>query len=205
MEEVNDYELLYLIFQGSECALRLLLEEYRIYFKKILNNYYYDLLRSLNEEDLLQEAQIILYLVYDRYRHDSLATFRTFVRNCVEKRWYTMVRKATIAKNKFHYQFISLDQPLYDGANEESTICLENALADPYRGYQPSESLLIKESLDQVYQAVQESKMDYVYDITQMKMLGYSDKEIAVKLSISDKKVSNTIYRIRKKFDFNKH
>ncbi|MFQ9923080.1 MAG: sigma-70 family RNA polymerase sigma factor [Beduini sp.] len=205
MEEVNDYELLYLILQGSECALHFLFKEYRTYFKKILNNYYYDLLRSLNEDDLLQEAQIVLYLVYDRYRHDTLATFRTFVRNCVEKRWYTMVRKATIAKNKFHYQFISLDQPLYTTDNEESTICLENALADPYRGHQPSESLIIKETLEQVYQAVEESKMEYVSDIAQMKMLGYSDKEIAGRLSISDKKVSNTIYRIRKKFDLNKH
>ncbi|WP_041139899.1 sigma-70 family RNA polymerase sigma factor [Beduini massiliensis] len=205
MEEVNDYELLYLIFQGSECALRFLFKEYRVYFKKILNNYYYDLLRSLSEDDLLQEAQIVLYLVYDRYRHDTLATFRTFVRNCVEKRWYTMVKKATIAKNKFHYQFISLDQPLYTTDNEESTICLENALADPYRGHQPAESLMIKETLNQVYQAVEESKMEYVADIAQMKMLGYSDKEIAERLSISDKKVSNTIYRIRKKFDLNKH
>lgn len=205
MEEICDSELLYLIMQGSECAFEILMKRYNDYFKKILNQYYHDLLRSLSEEDLVQEAQIVLYLVMERYRHDSLATFRTFVRNCVEKRWYTMVKKATIAKSKFNYYFISLDQPIYGTENDESSILLESALADSYRAHQPRERMLMQEALEKVNYVVKESQMEYASDITNMKMLGYSDKEIASHLHISDKKVSNTIYRIRKKFDLNKH
>lgn len=82
MEEVNEYELLYLIRQGNNLALQYLVGEYQEYFKRALSQFHVEIVNALGEEDLLQEAQLIFYLVCDRYRRDSKATFRTYSYIC---------------------------------------------------------------------------------------------------------------------------
>ncbi len=204
MEEVNEYELLYLIRQGNNLALQYLVGEYQEYFKRALSQFHVEIVNALGEEDLLQEAQLIFYLVCDRYRRDSKATFRTYVRNCVEKRWCTVITRANITKNQFYYQTLSLDQPTRTSESENSTSCLVDFLADTYKERNPVAMLVVKETLDQVYGVIEEDDRPYTAEITKLKMLGYNNREIARHLSISYKKVSNTVYRVRKKFDLNK-
>lgn len=205
MEQLNDNELLYLVLQGSEIALKVMMDSYRQFFKMVLRNYYSHLIHCFGEEDALQEGLCVVSTVLERYRGDSSANFKTYARQCAEKRWCSLIRKTYTYKEKANQYTISLEEPLYQSNQDDFSLPMENILADSFVMRDPKGSLYIQEKLENIQRVIKESKGKYDADITYLKMIGYSDQEIADHLQITTKKVANAIYHIRKKFDFNKH
>lgn len=201
MERVSEEELVYLIHQGSDVALSELLSRYRQFFRAILNQSHFDLAKTAGEEDLIQEAMVVLTLVIERYRDDVQTTFKTFVRSCVVRRWMSVAKKANKLIRPNSMMTISLDAPIRNLINDDTILTVEDSIPEYYLPYLPDKELIFTENMEMIYYQTKESVMEYAYDITHMKMLGYSDKEIANILSINERKVSNTIYRIRKKLE----
>lgn len=205
MERLNDEELIYLFLQGSETAFEILLRQYQYLLKKVLAGYYSNLLKRVEEEDLLQDAMYTFMFIIYRYRSDSSAAFRTFARVCVEKRWKTRYTYIQKDKQKVNYEAISMDRQILLSSKWTNEVCLKDILQDKNKMNDPQESLYIYEKMNNVVQTIRESHLEQAENITYLKMLGFSNAEIAGKLNLSQKKVANTVYRIRKKLDFNKH
>lgn len=199
---MDDKELLYLYFQGSECALEALIEKYRSILTAMLKGKYNYMLQYMEEEDLIQEAMIVFYQLIDHYRFDSLASFRTYISGCVANLWITFLRKFQTNKQRSNFGTLSFDKEYVFLSFGEGGYTLQDVIGDEHISGKPAERLYYNEAFDLIERVVKESKMEYGIDITIFKMLGYGDAEIAERLDISQKKVANTIYRIRKKVEF---
>lgn len=73
LKKYNDYELLYLINEGSEQALNILFAKYDTYIIKIVSNYMDQ--RNENFDDLVQEGRLVLYKCVKTYKDDNNASF----------------------------------------------------------------------------------------------------------------------------------
>lgn len=89
----NDYELLYLIREGSEQALNLLYQKYYIYINKIV--------RSVNipkykKEDLIQEGVDVLFASIKNFNPDKFnKTFFNYFKFSLERRIYRLLSHST--------------------------------------------------------------------------------------------------------------
>ncbi len=72
----NDYELLYLINEGSELAFNVFFEKYEIYITKIVSQFVY--YNNENFEDLVQEGRITLYQCIKSYNQNNNASFFSY-------------------------------------------------------------------------------------------------------------------------------
>lgn len=88
-QNYNDYELLYLIKEGSERALEILFEKYEVYISKIARGFipYGD-----KCEDLIQEGRIVLFSCIKRYRDDFDVSFFSFVSISIKRCFYKLIK-----------------------------------------------------------------------------------------------------------------
>ena len=158
-----------------------------------------------SEEDLIQEAMLVFYDLVYSYCSCSDASFRTFAMTCVGKRWMSYYRQAKMERRRANLDTISLERPIMNTQYQVTELNLKNSIPDENSMRHPEKRMRIYEKMNEVSSLIKESNMSYASDVARLKMLGYKEKEIAHELEISEKKVANTIYRIRKKIDFNEH
>ena len=195
--EINENELLYLYIQGSEEAFNELYSIFKIYFLKILTKHYKNLIEQLGTDDLLQEGMLVFVRVMWEYRDDHATTFRTYVRSCVEKKWKTMYRQA--CNNKHRAQLRTLSMDCYYDRQGEKTKNLYDYLVEERVDYCPRKRMYVTEKMDWMQDYLKNHLNDQERQIAYMKIRGYSTEEIARKLVLSPKQVSNLIYRMKKK------
>ena len=100
----NDYKLLYLINEGSEEAYEILLDKYDKLIYKIASKIYPYGDKMM---DLVQEGRMILFKCIEKYKDDGGASFYSYFRISLERRFYNLV------KNDSYYQQTSIE----DSAN----------------------------------------------------------------------------------------
>lgn len=98
----NDYELIYLINDGSEKALKVLFEKYSIYIKKIIYKYCY----NNNKDDLYQEGLMILNSCIRLYNPIYLNSFFSYFAISLSRRFMALIKK-----DQYYQRFILLDDP----------------------------------------------------------------------------------------------
>ena len=110
---MNDYELLYYIYQKDEEALKMLIEKHKnnIYFitKKVIEQNSYICSTSDEFNEIIHLATLELYQAIFNYRDDGTCSFQVFSQKCIEMCVRKYIRHRRSLSN---YQFanaISLD------------------------------------------------------------------------------------------------
>ena len=182
MNQYNDYELLYLIYEGDEEALGIIFKKYDPLIKKKL--YDFKIKNSLYD-DFYQEGLIVLYVAVKTYNSSFNKTFTKYFELLLSRRIMTLLRdmkkehekvvviESDILKDSsesFNYS----DKMLSDNANHDILLKDNNI---------PSSMLTLSER-----------------DVLAMRYFkGKSSKEIADELNIDVKKVYNALYQAKKK------
>ena len=182
MDQYNDYELLYLIYEGDEEALGIIFKKYDPLIKKKL--YDFKIKNSLYD-DFYQEGLIVLYVAVKTYNPSFNKTFTKYFELLLSRRIMTLLRdmkkehekvvviESDILKDSsesFNYS----DKMLSDNANHDILLKDNNI---------PSSMLTLSER-----------------DVLAMRYFkGKSSKEIADELNIDVKKVYNALYQAKKK------
>lgn len=122
-------------------------------------------------DDLIQEGNIALLQAIQKYSPDNNASFKTFAITCIKRRLFDLIRKN---KQKI---FEDID-------NFEIT----NSSTDPYY------EVLAKE----IMRTIDDVSTDIEKKIINMFLDGFSYKEIAKTLNVPEKKVDNSLQKIRK-------
>ena len=79
----NDYELLYLISEGSEQALNLLYKKYYIYINKIVSKLN---IAKYKKEDMVQEGVVVFFKSIKKYNPEKYnKTFYSYFKLILEK------------------------------------------------------------------------------------------------------------------------
>ena len=182
MNQYNDYELLYLIYEGDEEALGIIFKKYDPLIKKKL--YDFKIGNSLYD-DFYQEGLIVLYLAVKTYNPLLNKTFTRYFELLLSRRIMTLLRdmkketeKVVViesdflkdSSNSFNYS----DKMISDNANHDVWLKDNNI---------PSSILTLSEK-----------------DVLALKYFkGKTSKEIADELNIDIKKVYNALYQAKKK------
>lgn len=175
-EALSDEELVALSQSGDTAAVYELLKRHKSTVKKAVRRFF---LSSGDEDDLIQEGTVALYNAIMNFDKSAGASFKTFAYLCVRRRIYDIIRESLNGKNRALRESVPLDSVDVLSDNPE-TVYIE----------EEREKLLMKE-IESVLND-EEKKIFYAY------LNGESYREIANGLSVSTKKVDNTLQKIRK-------
>ncbi|HEY4537993.1 MAG TPA: sigma-70 family RNA polymerase sigma factor [Erysipelothrix sp.] len=192
---IGDYEYLYMIRQKDEYALEAMIEKYdRLIWKRALT--FYNTYRpcSIEIEDLYQEGKYGLYESFYKYDESLGVGLAHFVDICVSSRMTSCLRRC----NGKAYKLLDYAQSLDMNVSEETSLKLYDVIGCDDPKIDPQFMTLYYEAEDILDELLKHLKHQdkKVYELLRE---GYSYKEIAEKLNITNKKVDNILQKIRKK------
>ncbi|MEF9967413.1 MAG: sigma-70 family RNA polymerase sigma factor [Longicatena sp.] len=190
-KDENDYELLYMIRQKDEAAFLYLIEKYDATIRYIIYKYMKKSCNGVDVDDYYQIALMKLTTAIDAFRGDREASFAYFYIEILTHSLIDCYRWNRSAQGNCESFAISLDKQVQDGSRSYS---LTDFISTNDRAF-------IKEE-EPVYQLFCETKKelsDLENSILDLRSFGYSYKQIASILDINEKKVDNTLCKVRNK------
>ncbi len=177
-EKMSDDELVRLSQDGDREAGVAILRRHMGLIKARASFFYNG---TIEMEDLMQEGIIALYQCIKGYDFVS-SSFSTFARICVDRALISEVRSQARKKRIPQDKLVSLDE------------------VAPFAELKNPESILIEnESVNALENDIKILLSKREYKVLMLYLHNYSIGEIASALSVSEKSVNNTLYRIRSK------
>ncbi|MFV0394754.1 MAG: sigma factor [Coprobacillaceae bacterium] len=195
MSRYNDDELLYLSRQGCVIAYQLLIEEYYIFIKLLVHKMKLQQIKYVDGSDISQMAMISCIQAFDSYRPDRNSKLRTFMSRVIQNNVLSSIKKITNEHTK--YFAFSLD-----GAPSTTTMSYEEIIADKKLDYQPKEMLYVKEAKTLYQGYVENNCSPLEKGVLGYRLEGYSNQDIATKMSVDIKSIYNAVYRLQKKLAY---
>ena len=184
MEKKRNYDvekLINLVISGDSDAFSALVEKYNPMLKKILDSYTTEEMSKEDVEDLGQEELIAFYRAIISFDSEQKnVEFGLYAKICVTN---SMISYKRAAAKKSNESLIG---------DEEI-----NSITDP-DGEIPK-FFEMRESERELGEQIEKTLSEYENEVWSYYVNGYSSKEIATKLSSSEKSIDNAIFRIRRK------
>jgi len=191
--EASDEELVVRARAGDDTALEALLVRHRALVRARARAHF---LVGADQEDLVQEAMIGLYLAVRAFDPEAGSTFRTFAEVCVSRQVVTAIRSATRRKHGPLNDYVSLHGPVAaqdDGERTLADLLPAPGLADP------AELLAGIESVRALRDHVDRALSDLEVEVLRLHAAGVGYREIAQRLHRGAKSIDNALQRIRRK------
>ncbi|MBR3116245.1 MAG: sigma-70 family RNA polymerase sigma factor [Bacilli bacterium] len=192
-KDENDYELNYLVSENSEEAKELFFKKYKPIiemkarkFKEYVEN------RGYDYNDLIQEGMMGLSEAIKDYSSQKNTQFKSFANLCIDRQLSTFIRNIDREKHKILNNSVSIDMNI-DSLGKPLIELLDNKNIDPETAF------VQVEEQSELYNQVKEVLTDSENEVFDLRVQGFSHKEIASLLNISEKSVAGRIQRIRKK------
>ena len=163
---------------GDTGAAGCLLQRFRPLVKARASHYFGV---SLEPEDIVQEGMLALLSAVYAYKTDRNACFAAFASACVEKRMRTAVKENAAPKNSPLNTYIPLD-----------TVEIA-ADSDPVH------KIISDETTSEWFQIFENDLSSLENSVLKLFLKGYSYREIATLLGITEKAADNALQRIRNK------
>lgn len=189
MLQDEDSEYLYMIHQKDDESLKMLISKYRRILNKVLyeSTFYAKWMNDYSE--VRQIALVILYDAILAFRDDQLSSFQHYYLHILKNQLIDETRK----RNRY-YDVVSLDTPIY----EDTGVYLKDCIVNTEPRYEAD--WLIRRQMMELKLEKWYAPMDYVEkQVLRLRYYGFSYQEIAAYLHINEKKVDNTIHKIRKR------
>lgn len=192
-DEENDYELLYLVSEGNEEAKDVFYKKYMPIIE-IKANKYKSLLESngFDYNDLIQEGMIGLSEAIHDYKEQENTQFATFANICIDRHISSFIRDMNRDKHKILNTSLSLDSDNSTG-RPLTDIIFDNKSLSPEKMYERSETE--RELYDKLKKSLSEQELK----VLDLRLDGFSYKDIANKIGITEKSVGGCLGRIRTK------
>ena len=149
-----------------------------------------------DKEDLIQEGMIGLFNAVRDYDVERSVKFTTFANICIERQIQNAIKASNRQKNLPLNGYISLDQPLGQGDDEELTIG-DNLAADDF--YNPEYAYLSKEEISTINADARTKLSAFEREVFALSKKGQNYQQIAKALKKTPKSIDNALTRIKKK------
>ena len=188
-KDYNDYELLSYIAEGNEEANNIIIKKYEPLINKIaIKMLPYCKNNGLEKSDLVQEGMIGLNHAIERYQERENILFYTYAKTCIERKIISVVISSNRSKNKILNESISYD----DEENMLIKLIKSNDLS-------PEEEVLNIELEENLLNMIKEVLTDLEWQVFEMIISGFRNKEITEILAKDLKSINNTKERIKLK------
>ena len=190
-DEINDYEVLSMV-ADNEDATEILFKKYRPLLMGIAKKFY-NLFKNTGYDfnDLVQEAMIAFSSAINTFDEKKDALFFTYAKTCVERRLYSLIKSSSRNKYQLLNESFSVDL-LADDAKS-----LENLLED--NNSNPENRLIDDENTKELVKNIQKKLTNLESAVFELKISGFTYKEIAEILDKDSKSIDNAISRIKLK------
>jgi RNA polymerase sporulation-specific sigma factor len=190
----HDDELVYYLRQKDEWSETMVLRKYQRTIWAIIHSCQPSNAHQSSLDDLYQEGCIALLECVHHFREDLGASFGHFARICIEREVRSLFRRYRSAS----YSLLSHSLSLSMSVSEDENVLLMDTIANTDIHYDPTYMATLNYYLSHV-DTIKSEIGDDGWFIFQRHSEGYSYKEIAGMMEISDKAVDNSLQRIRKK------
>ncbi len=190
----NDYELLYLVSENNDDARDIFYSKYENVIK-IKASKYKKYVESMGYDfsDILQEGRLGLTNAINSFKEHKDVQFHTFANLCIDRQLATFIRDISRDKHKLLNTSISLDSTTNSVGRPLTEIILDE------RNVDPELSFIEAEEKEELYNKIDEILTTTEKDVFDLRIQGFSYKEIANILDITPKAVDGTISRIKNK------
>ncbi|MBR2715366.1 MAG: sigma-70 family RNA polymerase sigma factor [Ruminococcus sp.] len=173
-----------MIKNRNDAAFELMCKRYLSLISSIAKKYRYDA-QGYELSDFIQEGLIGLLAACKTYDTKSNMTFKNYAMLCVENRFRSIHRHLTKKGSVPTSNIVPID---------ESINTIEDITA-----LSMQELLESKEYIKTIFSKIEGVLTELEKKVLSLHLSGYSYKQTAKALSISEKSVDNALYRIRKK------
>lgn len=193
-KEENDYELLYLVSENNEDARDMFFDKYdnvirmkASKYKKFVES------KGFDFNDLLQEGRLGLTQAINDYKEQKNVQFYTFANLCIDRQLATFLRNITRDKHKLLNESISLDTSTNSIGRPLTELILDDKNIDP------EVSFIELEEKTKLYNDIEKKLTTIENDVFNLRIQGFTYKEIAQLLNVTEKSVDGAIGRIKSK------
>ena len=192
--DLNDYEIIYLISENDEYAKELMLKKYEPIVYNIANKFSRSAkLAGLEIDDLVQEGYLALALSFNKFNPNKNTMFYTYVVSAIKKRMLNIIRANTTNGHQLLNNSLSLEFELFEDSKLMDSI----------------EDVTIKKPLDLLVEREYFNKIkDILYGLSlmeasvfELKINGFKLKEMEELLQVSRVYISSILGRIRRNFN----
>lgn len=194
---MNDYELLYYIYQKDEEALQMLIKKYKKNIqcttRKIIEQNGYVCSTSDEFDEMLHLGMLELHQAIYNYCDDGRCTFQVFALKCVEMCIRKYIRHRRSCANSRFSNAISLDSRI----KENDGLYYVDSIRSTNIEFQ-GESILEWYHKNNLLGFLKKHLKENEYIIAKMKIEGYTHMEISQELLIQPKRVYYVCDKIKK-------
>ncbi len=186
-KKVNDYEVMYMIKEGNDDARDLMLKKYEPLVRKIAGNYFsFSKDSGVEYEELVQEGLVGLYKAILCYKEESNVLFFTFAQVCIKRSIQnccksTRKTREDVLNNSLHFKDYNLLE------------CFPNYHTD----FEP-ERFLFHDYTEENFVNCKNLLTSGQSIVFELKVNGFSYKEISHLLGISINAVDNRLCQVRR-------
>ena len=191
-KDLNDYEILYCIKENNEEANDLIYEKYKPLIEstaKRLSRYGQKL--GLEKSDFIQEGMLALNSAISTFDEEKDIMFYTYVKTCIERKMISLI----MTNNSNKHKILNDSIPFEINGDDGEHLIFGDVLED--KSSNPEELILELENEKTLYQDILNSLTDLEKQVFELKVNGFSYKEISDILGKSPKSIDNTIQRIK--------
>lgn len=191
-QDLNDYELMYMVSENDEYAKDMLFEKYKPLINTMAYKYYNDNKDyGIELEDLIQEGYYALYSALSNYSDSRDCLFYTYAVRAIKSKMLNLCKRYRTKKNKAYNECISLNESV----SEDSTIIdyIENK-DSPNPLLELENNLFYSKLKDIIY-----SDSLIKASVFELKLNGFSNKSISDLLDISMGLVSKYFIQMKSK------
>lgn len=189
--DYNDYELLSYAKEKNEDAIHILYQKYEPLilsrarkFDSSLNSI------GLDRNDLIQEGRLGFLNAIDLYDPNQETLFYTYAKASIEKRMLSAITAGKRQKHRILNESLSLE-------GEDDSFSLIDILSN--EGDNPEHKLLSIEATNQLLLKMHSRLTTLEGQVFELKLNGFSYREIASILDREPKNIDNALQRIRSK------
>ena len=181
LSELSDAKLAELVKSGNDSAFDVLTLRYLRNIGFLAKKYSAD---GYERNDFVQEGLVGLLCSCKAFDQNGGASFKSYMSVVVERRFISIIRRGEQKKAIPSSSIVPMDD-------------VGESIEDSAKT--PEELLMCREQLDQLMLRLQSVLSKSEYDVLMLYGNGLSYKEIAEKLSVTEKAVDNALQRARKK------
>ena len=190
-DEINDYEVLSMV-ADNEDTTELLFKKYKPLIvglaKKIYNN---NQNTGFDLNDLIQEGMIGFSTAINTFDENKDTTFFTYAKTCIERRLISLIKSASRLKHQILNESYSVEDLAQDNKS------LENLLEDSTSN--PENKIIDDENTNELIRNIQKQLTPLESAVFELKISGFTYREIADILDKDSKSIDNAISRIKTK------
>lgn len=193
-KDSDDSELYYLVSEGNEEANKLFFEKYDNIIKMKAAKYkVFAESKGIDFNDLLQEGRLGLTNAINNYKEQKNVHFFTFANLCIDRQISSFLRNMSRDKHEILNNSISLDTTMTSIGKPIIDLILDD------KNINPEISFISMEEQNELLEKVDKLLTKSERDVFDLRMQGFSYKEIEQLLNMSKKSVDGTMSRVRSK------